>query len=223
MREPRRAQHVFQIAYTKAGGAHDGTTGKRAVRSFRWALLAAGAAAAAGCGSGAPSQAQASQVAGQARPAVAREYWNVFDSIESVIEPGLSDGNGFYSPCPASPGQASQQVAYNVTVYVAARNHGLTPARFRDQIERILRSRGWSAFRPSQGYLLSSKTSFHVYLKQQSGQHAYLLGITVNGPCVTTGAHFASHVNALNQSLQDEYPNSAASARPVPTAPLPSP
>jgi hypothetical protein len=182
----------------------------------------------AACSSG-PSATQATQAASQARAPVAREYWDVLSVLQPVLSTKLGPGNGAFSACPVSSGQPSQ-VSYNVTTDVVAQNGNLSTSQFIMVLEQNLRPHGWSSFTASGSSFTANGTAvvsgngqFHVYLQQQTGNMAFAVVLAVEGPCVTTGTTFASQVNDINGSLDDEYPYSELSARPVPTAPLPSP
>jgi hypothetical protein len=174
------------------------------------------------CSSGGPSAAQGAQTASQARRPVAREYWDVLNNLRPVLSSTLAPGYGSFGVCPVSSGQP-EQVDYDVSMDAVAQNGNLSPSQFVAVLEQNLRSHGWSSFTISDGYLVSSNGKFHVYLKQQTGNLAFAVVLTVKGPCVTTGTAFASQVDDINGLLHDEYPYSEASARPVPTGPLPSP
>lgn len=184
--------------------------------------LPAMALLATACSSGAPSAAQAAQTASQARAPVAREYWDVLNTLRPVLSSRIAPGYGFFDVCPVSSGQPDR-VDYNVSVDAVASSGNLSSSQFVAVMERNLRSKGWSNFTASDGSLVSSNGTFHVYLKQQSGNVAFAVLLTVKGPCVTTGTAFTSGVDDINGLLHDEYPYSEASARPVPTGPLPSP
>ena len=203
----------------------------RAIRLPGGALALALLAAA--CSSG-PSAAQAVQTASQARAPVAREYWDVLSDLQPVLWTKMGPGTGAFSACPVSSGQPSQ-VSYNVTTNAVARNGNLSTSEFITVMEQNLQSHGWSGFTPSRRLVVSgftpsgssvvssSKGQFHVYLQQQTGNVAFAVVLAVVGPCVTTGTTFASQADGIDASLKDEYPYSELSARPVPTAPVPSP
>jgi hypothetical protein len=206
----------------------------RAVRALRLApgarrrpgpYLGGGAVAlallTAACSSG-PATDQAAQTASQARAPVAREYWNVLSALQPVLSPKLGPGNGAFSACPASSGQPSQ-VSYNVTTDAVAANGNLSTSQFVTELEQHLQSHGWGGFTASGSSTVSGNGQFRVYLRPQTGNLAFAVVLTVAGPCVTTGTTFASQVDGINGSLHDEYPYAQLSARPVPTAPLPSP
>jgi hypothetical protein len=181
--------------------------------------LAAVVMLAVACASG-PSPAQAQQAATGTRTLVAREYWDVYNSLSSVTEPGIGGGFGFFSVC---PGQPASQVAYNVSSGIAAPHNGVATPSYVALLEKTLRAQGWGAFGPnSGGYLLSTKQGYKVSLKPQTGNQRFFVALAVGGPCVTTGTTFASQVESINENLNDSYPVSA-SARPVPTDPVPTP
>ena len=194
---------------------------------MKYSPMLAGAVAAASllsitaCGSSSLSATQGAQVAGSSRVPVAREYWSILRAIYGEIDTSMVGGRGFFNVCQTTSGQPAQQVAYNVSVYLAARNQQLPTERFISQLKQTLQSQGWHAFTSGDGYLISSKGIYHVSLRQQAGNQSYLVSLTLEGPCVSVGADFASAVPGL--SLNDDYPNSEVSAEPVPTAPLPSP
>jgi hypothetical protein len=175
----------------------------------------------AACSSG-PSGAQAAQTASQARPPVAREYWNVLGVLQPVLSTKLGPGTGAFSACPVSSGQPSQ-VSYSVTTDAVPQNGNLSTSAFLAELEQGLQSHGWGNFTASGGSMVSGNGQFHVYLRPQTGNVAFAVVLTVAGPCVTTGTTFAAAVDDINGSLHDEYPYAELSARPVPTAPLPSP
>jgi hypothetical protein len=191
-------------------------------RSRMAAGLAAAAAAAAlllalaACSStSSSSPAPGEQAASSTRTQVAREYWKVLAAIYPEIFPAAG-ADGYFTAC-----QAAGQVAYNVDNGIASRGGRLAPGPFIAQVEQTLRSGGWGAFTPSGGGAVSAKDGYRIRLRQVTGSLSTMADLTLTGPCVTVGQAFASA--APHMTLGDTYPDSAVSASPVPTRPLPSP
>jgi hypothetical protein len=147
---------------------------------------------------------------------VTREYWDVYNSLSSVIEPLPGEGIGSFSVC---PGQPASQVAYIVSGGIFAPHYEVVTPSYVALLEKTLRAQGWGAFGPnSGGYLLSTMQGYKVSLKPGTYNQKSYVALAVGGPCVTTGTTIAAQVQGIDQNLYESYPASAASARPVPTA-----
>ena len=209
------------------------------MREVRWAAVGSGLAVlltlCAACGPDGPTLAQGMQAASRARTPVAREYWNVFNSILGVIRPfsGAEADGSFHTCSPPSgqPAGKADQVSYEIANTVEARDKKLqsSPGRFESVIEQTLNSRGWGSFVTlsavgpgSQGgeYRRGRNGPYSVYIEQHTGTLANLLELTVRGPCVTTGTAL---VSMGPPEPSDHYPDNQAAARPMPTEPLPTP
>jgi hypothetical protein len=162
-----------------------------------------------------PASASGRDVASSTRTDVAREYWSVLAAIYPEIFPAAG-ANGYFTACPAAG-----QVAYAVDNGIASRGGRLAPGTFIAQVERTLRSHGWSTFTPGGGGAVSTKDGYRLGLRRVTGSLAIMADLTLTGPCVTVGRQLASA--APHMTLNDTYPDSEVSASPVPTTPLPSP
>jgi hypothetical protein len=170
--------------------------------------------AVAGCSSPSPASPGAG-AAGSTRAQVARLYWSVLAAIYAEIFPA-GGADGYFSACPPS---SAGQVAYNIDNGIAARGGRLAPGPFIARVEQRLRSRGWDRFMQQGGSAVSAKDGYRIRLRRVAGSLAIMADLTLSGPCVSVGREFAAA--APRMALNDSYPDSAVSASPVPTRPLP--
>jgi hypothetical protein len=178
------------------------------------ALIAAISLPLAACSSSS-SAAPGERAAISTRAQVAREYWKVLAAIYPEIFPAAG-ADGHFSAC-----QAADQVAYYIDNGIASRGGRLEPGPFIAQVEQTLQSAGWSRFTPQDGGTVATKNGYTIRLRRVTGSLSTMADLTLTGPCVTVGQAFASAAPHLK--LDDTYPDSAVSASPVPTSPLPSP
>jgi hypothetical protein len=69
--------------------------------------------------------------------------------------------------------------------------------------------------------MTSHSGGYRLQLQPMPGQPTVSVALTLTGPCVSTGAAFATAAPHLK--LTDTYANADVTASPTPTTPLPTP
>lgn len=164
----------------------------------------------AACGSDEPSLQQGGAIASKARVPVEREYKNVSDALQAVSEQDANQRSGYTRVCRAPSGKQPDQVAYDITNLVNAKDKNLTAIRLLPLLEQTLRGQGWKGFTPGHGsldggftpasrYWTGSKGQFTIILQPQTGNQRFFTFLVVAGPCVRVGHDFVATVPRLNQ------------------------
>lgn len=188
------------------------------------ALFAVLSLLAAACSSDGMSTAQGDSVASNSRHAVAKVYWQVYNSLDNTVI--RTDGFGRFVSCSGS-GTASDSLRYGISGAMSALNAKQELTRFTGLVLSKFATAGWTLHSSGQ-----NSSGQNVYTASKNGVDSTLrtfktnLGpgasLTVEGGCVNAGSAGSAILSAYGGSGADRYRASETSASPIPTSLTPS-
>lgn len=176
-------------------------------------LIAALSVLASGCGGGTVSASQGTSVAQARRAEVAKTYWRLYNSVgDSVIK---TDGTGNFVPC-TEPAAAT--IRYGIEVPFSGRTATQSDAEFARAMQQYFARAGYR-LKASGNNAMTTHTGnvsvrFTILRRLKSGPFASL---TVESGCFDAGKAASGILQHYGGASGDDYPQSRASASPVPT------
>jgi hypothetical protein len=176
-------------------------------------LVAALSVLASGCGGGTVSAAQGTSVAKARRADVAKTFWRLYNSVgNSVIKTG---GTGNFVPC-TEPAAAT--IRYGIEVPFSGRTATQTDAEFARAMQQYFARVGYRLKGSGDNTLTTDAGNVSVRLtmlrRLKTGPFASL---TVASGCFDAGKAASGILQHYGGASGDDYPQSRASASPVPT------
>lgn len=176
-------------------------------------LIAALSVLASGCGGGTVSASQGTSVAQARRAEVAKTYWRLYNSVgDSVIK---TDGTGNFVPC-TEPAAAT--IRYGIEVPFSGRTATQSDAEFARAMQQYFARAGYR-LKATGNNAMTTHTGnvsvrFTMLRRLKSGPFASL---TVESGCFDAGKAASGILQHYGGASGDDYPQSQASASPVPT------
>jgi hypothetical protein len=191
--------------------------------SGRIATAAAAAAAAAcvlgagvglaACSSGSSSSQDGTAAADQTREQVASAFWQLDNSLRGGIL--STGGTGRFSGCANS---AADSLVYAILAGVEpARGANPTQAAFATSLLQGFAAAGWKLSQAGPATYTATRDGVSVRLQVLAASGGTSAQFSVQSGCVNVGSAAHQIITDYSGDATDDYPQGAASAKPVPT------